>query len=242
MGVSASIQTTVDTTINRIKHELVNTANATAATTCTITIGDITVTDSVSCGITVKNLCSADASASLTAVQTAIQNTLQEATEADKANVADWFHITYGVLTTASTVSTDVSNYISNACTTSAVTNNSIDIKNIHISGCQGPFNFEYVNTGHAIANCGINIVMNTAVTAANKTNQVLTTGIDPILFVFGAVAIVGLIILYYVLSSWFAQKSKLTGNDLVRIAETNPNSYAVNLAVLKNYDIVKWA
>lgn len=180
MGNSASVGVTVNTTVNNIKTELVNTAQASASIKCKITIGTVTLTNVNGCVTSFENLCSANATAAVSAVQNAVYNTYNNMTSEQQTEGAGFLQNTINASTTVNTAVTNLQNHMNNTCQSAANVENSIEIMNFSLSNCSAiggvPLEFKFVNSGNAEANCHINAVMNLLAKATTEQASRQTT------------------------------------------------------------------
>ena len=95
----------------------------------------------------------------------------------NEQNSVQYFTWTTSFSTTVNDISHDVETYLSNRCVALSDAQLTIDVRNITINVCRGapgePIVLNFVNTGQARANCIIDVVMNTAVTAMANINNV---------------------------------------------------------------------
>ncbi len=203
MGVSASVQTTVNTINERIKHELQQTANASATANCEITIGDIIFHKNVGCNMSVKNMCSAQADAQLDAILKAVEQTYEELKPEQKAYVPGYLTAALNIQTSVNTVVKDFENYVKQTCNSDAVVNDKIKVKNFVIDECTSPpgtlMMFEFVNTGTSKGNCGIKAVMDVLTKSSTKVTPTQSSGTGFQYYIIAAVVVVlAMVFLYY--------------------------------------------
>lgn len=179
MGAGANISTTVNTTVNNIKTELINTAQASANIRCRISIGTVTLSNVSGCVTSFENLCSANASAAIQAVQNAVYNTYNTLTADQKSEGANFLTANLNVQTTVNTAVTNIQNYLRNTCQSSANVENIIEVMNFSLNNCttsQGQImEFKFVNSGNAEANCQINAVMDLLAKATTEASATQT-------------------------------------------------------------------
>lgn len=241
MGNSASIATTVNTTVNNIRTELVNTAQASASIKCKITIGTVTLTNVSGCVTSFENLCSANANASISAIQNAVYNTYNNMTSEQQNAGAGFLQNTLNTSTTVNTAVTNIQNYMTNTCQSAANVENSIEVMNFSLSNCSAiggiPLEFKFVNSGNAEANCQINALMNLLAKATtDQASKQTTTNYLSELFMWAGYAVMfvgGFIVFRQIVG---LLKSDPYGNTRKDLSKKTVTPWSLN------YDIVRTA
>jgi hypothetical protein len=241
MGSAASVSTTVNTTVNNIKTELINTAQASANINCRIRIGTITLSNVNGCVTSFENLCSANASAAVTAVQNAVYNVHNSLTSEQQNKGAAFLTATLNVATTVNTSVTNIQNYLNNTCQSVANVENTIEIMNFSLNNCSSAggqvIEFKFINSGNAEANCHINTLMNLLAQATTEQSslQVNSNYLETLFMWAGYVGIFlgGFIVFRQIIG---LLKSDPYGNTRKDLAKKKVTPWSLN------YDIVRTA
>jgi uncharacterized protein len=208
LSFGLNIGTTVNTTVNNYKTELVNTAGASATIPCKIKIGTIELNNVSGCVTSFENLCTSSASSALEATMNTVYNTVNTLSSEQRNDLGSFLDFSSNIQTTVNTVVTDIQNYMKNTCATYANVENSIEIMNFTLTNCRSsgqPLEFKFINSGHAEANCRINALMNLWAKATNEVEtQQANTGFLNTFIQYGAYVAIflgGLIVLRQITS-----------------------------------------
>lgn len=221
MGVSASLNTTVNVMSTSITQSLIQRVNASANATCTVSIGSISFTENNGCAVTVSNMCSSSSTGVLNAVLDGIFQAYDQLDISNKQAAAQIFSATYAVNTNVTDIKRDFSTYVDQQCGASSNLNQSITVQNFDMGKCTAPgntpINFNFVNSGRADANCAIGILQKLLVESSNKIAIENTQSSSLGVLVFGAVAIAGIFALLVYL--WYVKKIFTTNvQDKIRL------------------------
>jgi len=171
MSNSTSVNTTITNVTNNINQSLVQNASASATANCNVKIGNLSFTKNTGCSVTVSNLCSASATAALSAVVEAAYKTFTELSVSNQQATAQLFSNMTQIATTSSDIKNNFSNYVEQTCNANATLNQNISIQNIELGECTPnfPIEFKFTNTGNASANCAIGIIQKLIAGAGNE-------------------------------------------------------------------------
>ncbi|APG58277.1 protein L1 [BeAn 58058 virus] len=222
MGAAASIQTTVNTLNEKISSTLEQTAEASATTKCDVDIGNIIFKQNRGCNVTVKNLCSSNATAQLDSVVKAATETYESLTPDQKAYVPGLMTAALNIQTSVNTVIKDFENHVKQKCTSKAVTENKLKIQNILIDDCagtpSGPTNLEFINTGTSQGICAIKTLMDVTTKATSKIAPSQSAGSGFQYYIIGfVIVILAMLFLYYAKKMFFTST-----NDKIKIILAN--------------------
>ncbi|AAF44472.1 myristylated membrane protein [Fowlpox virus] len=218
MGAAASIQTTVTTINKKISEKLEQTASASATANCDINIGNIIFKKNKGCNVLVKNMCSANASAQLDAIVSAVREVYDQLTEQQKAYAPSLLTAALNIQTNVSTITQDFETYIKQKCNSDAVINNIINVQSLEVDECSAPpgqiMTFEFINTGTATGNCAMKSVLDVLTKSSDRVSGNQSTGNDfsKYLYIIGGI-ICFLILLYYAKKLFF-----MSTNDKVKV------------------------
>jgi len=241
MGAATSISSTVNTTVNNIKTELINTAQASANINCRITIGTVTLSNVNGCTTSFENLCSANATAAVSAVQNAVYNIHNSMSSEQQNEGAAFLTAALNVATTVNTSVTNIQNYMNNTCQSAANVENTIEIMNFSLNNCTAVggqvIEFKFINSGNAEANCQINALMNLLAQATTEQSSVqVNSNYLSTLFTWGgyvAIFLGGFIVFRQIIG---LLKSDPYGNTRKDLAKKKITPWSLN------YDIVRTA
>ncbi|ALA62465.1 myristylated membrane protein [Turkeypox virus] len=209
MGAAASVQTTVTTINKKISEKLEQTASATATANCDINIGNIVFKKNRGCNVLVKNMCSANSSAQLDAIVSAVKEVFNDLNETQKSYAPSLLTAALNIQTNVSTVVEDFETYIRQKCTSSSVINNNINIQSLQVDDCSAPpgqiMTFEFINTGTSTGNCAMKSVLDVLTKSSDRVsgNQESSNDFVKYLYIIGGV-ICFLLLLYYIKKLFF--------------------------------------
>ncbi|ARE67397.1 SWPV2-ORF161 [Shearwaterpox virus] len=218
MGAAASIQTTVTTLNKRISEKLEQSASASATANCDIHIGNILFKKNRGCNVLVKNMCSANASAQLDAIVSAVKEVYNDLTSEQKAYAPSLLTAALNIQTNVSTITQDFETYLKQKCNSDAVIKNTLSIQSLEVDDCSAPpgqiMTFEFINTGTATGNCAMKSVLDVLTKSSDRVSGNQESGNDFVkyLYIIGGV-ICFLILLYYIKKLFF-----MSTNDKVKV------------------------
>jgi hypothetical protein len=246
MGGSVSVQTLTQSINNTVNNSLNQIASATGDINCNILIGSYTIGNAVNCSVEFTNNCSASASASISAVNSAVSSFYNSLSGQQQTLATQYFTLSTNVQTTNQSFNNDFNTYVTTKCTASSYVNNVIAVQNFSIGNCTstaGNLIIKMTNTGQASANCILDVVNQIIATAANDASTKQSTGITYEFLIYGflgIVAIIGLVVMTYIIKSIFIM-SPLEKRKLALAKNPRPDiltRYATNF--VDKYDNYK--
>ncbi|ABJ08973.1 myristylated IMV envelope protein [Nile crocodilepox virus] len=225
MGAAASLQTTVNNINQKISNKLVQTASASATANCKVNIGSLRFHTNKGCAVNIRNLCSADAKASVQSILDAVSESYDGLTSAQKAFAPSLLTAALNIQTDVNNVVKDFETYVKQTCLADSVLNSTITVNDIDMGDCQAPqgtiMNFEFVNAGTASANCAMKAVLDVLTKSSDKIASDQVSNNDFRYYIYGAIAIaaiVGLFLTLYYVKKMFVMST----DDKIKLSLAN--------------------
>lgn len=182
MGASTTVQTTVNKIRQNVVNTLENSAEASSGATCNLTIGSIKATGLRNCTLKIENMCTAKAEAAVSAMTSAIIQSYRQLDNESKAEAAKLFTINTSVQTTVTDIEDNFTNHVENKCRAQAEAEVNLKIKDIQISECISDFGImeiTFVNAGNAHASCVMELITDMEAEAVSDISNRMSAGLD---------------------------------------------------------------
>ena len=199
MGANAS--STISVMTQEISDKISQNTAASTTNDCEVKTGQIILKNADGCNIINKNFCNATAASSLDSIVDAATTAYNSATTAQKASFLPGINAN----STVQDVKTAIKTELTQNCSANADLRNKILAGDITIDGCKNS-TIQNINTGDAVATCGIRQVLTTAATATNtsatsQTNPGLFGDLGTAAMIIGGIitlVIVGLLVYFF--------------------------------------------